>query len=284
MNWSSASGRKEIEGRLRKIGGQSDGEIPLGEAALLLAALDRPRVALERYAHHLSLLERDTAEVGASLGADESLSARIDALNDVIVERYGYEGDQRTYDDLQNANLMRVIDRRKGIPVTLGILYLHAARAQGWSATGLNFPGHFLLRLDLGGERRIIDPFHGGRICDTAAMRELLKALAGNDAELTPDHYAPVRNRDILLRVQGNIKLRLLQDRRTGEALEIVETMLMIAPDNARLWREAGLQHSHLGNLRAAMIALEHYRSLSQDSQERYEATKLLEDLKAHLN
>ena len=63
------------------------------------------------------------------------------ALNDIILLKHGYSGDELTYDDLQNANLMRVIDRRKGLPVALGILYLHAARAQGWDRSVSAFPG-----------------------------------------------------------------------------------------------------------------------------------------------
>ncbi len=283
MTWSSASGRKELAARLRQIGGSDDAAIDPAEAALLLAALDRPRVPLERYRHHLSLLERDTAEAIGKLDP-ASLKARAAALNQVIVERYGYQGDQLTYDDLQNANLMRVIDRRKGLPVTLGILYMHAARAQGWTIHGLNFPGHFLLRLDLGSERLILDPFAGGQQRDTAALRELLKSFSGNEAELRPEHYAPVGNRDILLRVQGNIKLRLLQDKRPEEALAALESMLMIAPGQARLWREAGLLHAHLGNLRAAVMGLEQFIELSRDEQGRHEAATLLQGLKSRLN
>jgi regulator of sirC expression with transglutaminase-like and TPR domain len=283
MTWSSASGRKELEASLRRIGGSDDAAIDLAEAALFLAALDRPRVPLERYRHHLSLLARDTAELAEKLDP-ASLDARAAALNSVIVERYGYEGDQLTYDDLQNASLMRVIDRRKGLPVTLGILYIHAARAQGWTIYGLNFPGHFLLRLELGGERLILDPFVGGLHRDTAALRELLKAISGNEAELKPEHYAPVGNRDILLRVQGNIKLRLLQDKRPEEALAAVESMLMIAPGHAGLWREAGLLHAHLGNLRAAVMGLEQFLELSHDNHGRHEAASLLQGLKSRLN
>src|SRR3546814_19645894 len=78
-----------------------------------------------------------------------------------------------------NANLRRVSDRRRGLPVALGILYLHGARAQGWAICGLNFPGHFLLRLDLGAERSIIAPFNGGQPRDAVALRALLKGKTG---------------------------------------------------------------------------------------------------------
>src|SRR5579864_8089930 len=182
--------------------------LPIAEAALALASFERPRVALSRYRQHLANLARD---VGRHAGAAGGLAARAAALNEIILLKYGYSGDELTYDDLQNANLMRVVDRRKGLPVALGILYLHAARAQGWDSVGLAFPGHFLIRLTEGAERLILDPFHGGRVCDAATLRELLKAMAGQEVELAPEHYAPVADRDVLLRLQNNLKSRLLQ-------------------------------------------------------------------------
>jgi regulator of sirC expression with transglutaminase-like and TPR domain len=289
MSWSPASGRKELEAQLRRIGGQADSEIDLAAAALILAALDRPRVSLERYDHHLSLLARETSELGEKSGAANSLLARAEALNTVMLERYGYGGDRRSYDDLQNANLMRVIDRRKGLPVALGILYIHAARAQGWSIAGLNFPGHFMLRLELGGERVILDPFNGGALRGPKELREILQSLAGEDAELQLEHTEPVANREILLRLQNNIKLRLLQERRAEDALTVLETMLMFAPDMGQLWHEAGTLHAHLGNLRAAAMTLEHYLELGEtgatpDSAGRHEAAGLLQRIKAQLN
>lgn len=289
MSWSPASGRAELEAELRRIGGQTDSGIDLAATALILAALDRPRVPLERYGHHLSLLARDTAELGEKRGATNSLLARAAALNFVMLERYGYGGDRRSYDDPQNANLMRVIDRRKGLPVALGILYIHAARAQGWSIAGLAFPGHFMLHLELGGERVILDPFNGGALRGPKELREILQSIAGEEAELQLEHTEPVANRDILLRLQNNIKLRLLQERRAEDALTVLETMLMFAPGIGQLWREAGTLHAHLGNLRAAAMTLEHYLELGEagagpDSAGRHEAASLLQRIKTQLN
>lgn len=283
MGWSPAAGRDEIETALRSLGARPDAEIDVAEAALLMAALDRPRVSLERYRHHLSLLTRDTADLARGAGP-ESLEGRIAALNAVIRDRYGYCGDELTYDDPQNANLMRVIDRRKGLPVALGILYLHAARAQGWTAEGLNFPGHFLLRLDCGGARAILDPFHGGTTRGPRELRELLRAHAGREAELRPEHTAPVSNRDLLLRLRNNIKVRLLHDDRPADALEVLETMLMISPDRAALWHEAGVLNAHLENLRAAVMALENVLGLEAGERERHQAAALLQQLRARLN
>lgn len=284
MSRAPAGGRREIEARLRRIGRQPDGDIDLAEAALLLAALDRPGVPLERYRDHVAQLQFDTARLGAKLGAEASLASRVEALRGVIVEQHGYQGDRLTYDDLQNANLMRVIDRRKGLPVALGILYIAAARHQGWSISGLNFPGHFLLSLGLGGARVIVDPFDGAKALGTAALRETLKAFLGPDAELKPTHYATASNRAVLLRLQDNIKLRLLQGGRPQQALEVVQAMLILAPGEARLWHETGALHAKLGNLRAAAASLQQFLDLGAGSESRHEAAALLRQLKSRLN
>jgi regulator of sirC expression with transglutaminase-like and TPR domain len=266
---------------LRDLGTAGARNLPIAEAALALASFDRPRVDLARYRDHLKLLARD---VGRHSGAANGLGARARALNEIILLKYGYSGDELTYDDLQNANLMRVIDRRKGLPVVLGILYIHAARAQGWEMSGLAFPGHFLVRLSQGGERLIIDPFHGGRLCGAAELRELLHAMTGRDNQLLPEHYAPVSDREVLLRLQNNVKSRLLQAQRFEQALVVTETMLMLAPDLGELWHEAGLLYARLGNLRAAVNALKEFVARAPDGLARHQAAATLQQLSAQLN
>lgn len=274
------SNRQEVQDLLRRVGGQEDDQIDLAGTALALAVLDRPQVDLEPYREHLAALSR---EVGEEAGEDDGLQARIDALVRVIVKRYGYQGDQLTYDDIQNANLVRVIDRRKGLPVTLGILFIQSARQLGWNVVGLNFPGHFLIRLEAFGERAIIDPFNEGGMRSANDLRDLLKVTAGSEAELTPEYYQPVLNRSILLRLQNNLKLRFLKGDRVDKAVEVIEGMLLFAPNEASLWREAGLLHAHTGNLQAAVSSLERFMELSQNDPLRHQTALLLQQLRSRI-
>ena len=276
MNRSSDP--KEI---LRRVGAGPDDGIDVAEAALALAALDLPQAPLDDYRHHLDGLARDVAE---ACGEDAGLEARCAALNRTIHARYGYEGDSATYDDLQNANLMRVIDRRKGLPIALGILYMHAARSRGWDIVGLSFPGHFLLRLDCAGERAILDPFHRGQVRDAGEMRALLKAMQGAEAELAQEHYRPVSDRDVLLRLQNNVKLRLIQMEQPAKAAATVEAMLLFAPGLHGLWREAGMMHAHAGNLGHAIAAFEAFLKREPDQEMRRQVSVYLRRLRRQLN
>ena len=197
------------------------------------------------------------------------------------MERWGYTGDSANYDDVANASIARVIDRRKGLPVALGILYIHVARQLGWPISGLNFPGHFLVRLE--GERIILDPFNGGQRLSAEELRRLLKVAEGNDAELLPEHYAAVSNRDILLRLQNNLRMRLFRSGDVRRAADITRSMLRIAPDETALWREAGVLYAELGDIGPAISALENFLGASGSDSERHQAAALLQSLRAQL-
>ena len=207
------------------------------------------------------------------------------ALSAVIAGAFRYQGDEDTYDDLDNANLMRVIDRRKGLPVVLGILYIAAAKRQGWNVAGLSFPGHFLIRLEGDdGSRAIIDPFHGGQVLDTPALRDLLKVVAGPAEELDASHYNAVSDRDILLRLQNNVKMRRLDLGQMDSALSALETMQVLSPDNPALYREAGLLNLRLGQLSQALRALEAYLDRAPQGPERSRIDTVVKDLKQRIN
>lgn len=267
----------QVEATLRAAGKGPGDALPIARVALALAAVDRPLIPLDRYEEHLDLLAEDVAR--AASGA-ESIADCVEALNGVIFDAYGYHGDRRTYDDLQNANLMRVIDRRRGLPVALGILCIHAARAQGWSAVGLSFPNHFLLRIGHAGRRAILDPFERGAECDAADLRELLRQHGDDDAELELGHYEAASDRDVLLRLQNNIKLRQAQRGNLRAAVATIETMLLVAPENKSLWREKGMLDAQIGRIDHAVAALEEYIARETLDGPRHDAAILLQKLR----
>ena len=273
--------RAEILNALEAVGRQPDDMIDLAEVALLLAALDYPEADLAPYRRHLAALASNLADMAAQ--EKETLDGRVAALTQVVAEQHGYAGDRRTYDDLQNANLIRVIDRRKGLPVALGILYIHAARAQGWRASGINFPGHFLISVEDDEERVILDPFEGGMQVDLARLQLMLKTALGADAELQPEYYASMTNRGVLLRLQNNIKKRVLDSGDNQRGAAVIEGMLTIAPELPDLWREAAELRAEIGEMRSALQALDRLLLLADDTQ-RSEAMALRRTIATRIN
>ncbi len=257
----------DAETRLREIGAAGGAPFDIGEAALLLGSLDRPGVPLGRYRAHIE-------ELAGAAGSPDRLASALG-------EAFGYAGDRATYDDLQNANLLRVIDRRKGLPVALGILYMAVGRRLGAEVEGLDFPGHFLIRVN---GQAILDPFERGVRREAPALRQMLKAARGPSAELEAAYFSAAADRNVLLRLQNNIRLRLAQRRQFEPALGVLDRMAWIAPDLPELWRERAMLEAALGRFKGAIASLERYIALERADAPRLEAAALLQRFRTRLN
>lgn len=276
-----ANREEELLEDLRRTGEAVDDAIDLVETALIFAALDRPSADLAAYRSHLSELVEATRKAASQAGAPEE---QVAALRKVLYADHGYAGDAETYEDMQNANLMSVIDRRKGLPVALGILCIHVASAQGWRMVGLSFPSHFLLQFTSGQGACFVDPFNALEVLDQTAMEALLKRMFGRDVPLDAEFCRPVDNRDILLRLQNNIRLRALQDGRTERALAVIDRMVLLAPLRGDLRLEQAVLQAKDGRLTAAIAGLEAFCDISTDEEMRQSALDLIARFKARLN
>lgn len=260
-----------------------DGEIDLADAALQLARIGEPEADWQAARAHLSEIARDAADIAAEHPAKD-LQSRAEALSGLMVGRYGYVGDTETYEDLDNANLIRVIERRRGLPVALGILWLHAATAAGWPARGVNFPGHFLIVLEGSNGLLPVDVFAGGAVLNREDLRTLLKRALGAKAEPGPGMLEPMGSRDVLLRLQVNIKARLQLHGQLTAAVACTEDMLRFAPNEAQLWREAAEMHQRLDHFAAALQCFEKFLELVPTGPAATRARAAARELRAKLN
>ena len=215
--------------------------------------------------------------------AEPTIDQVVRALQTVIAERNGFQGDAENYDDLANADLMQVIERKRGLPVALGMLYIHAARRCGIAVTGIDFPGHFLLRVQANGKRKMIDPFHGAISLGPAELRELLKSFSGLDAELVPEHYKPSSDIDILLRLQNNIKVRALRAGELELATRVIEHSLLIDPEHEGLWHQLGALYARLDQDHMALGAFEQFVKRCDDPLHRARIEAVIEELRDRL-
>lgn len=268
---------------LRYAGTLSDAALDLGECALAQALVFLPGLRVDRYRQHLLKLQRHVAEEYNSrlrMNEEDGPELRAQVLRKIIHDAHGYEGDDKTYDDLQNANLIRVIERRKGMPVALGLIYVILGRAQGWHVDGLNFPGHFLVRIEASGRRIILDPFRKGEELDAAGLRQLLKSVAGQGAELAHAYTDPSTNRGMLIRLQNNIKNRLIEHADYAQALLVIEAMEALAPEEYRILFDKAVLYIKLEHAPQAIRALERYIEQTPDARERRQAGALLSELR----
>ncbi|MBI1216724.1 MAG: tetratricopeptide repeat protein [Alphaproteobacteria bacterium] len=270
---------------IRYAGSLPDAEIDMGETALALALLFMPGLNPDRYRHHLKKVAgqlREEFQTRLRNKAPDNLATRVAALRKVLHEVQGYKGDAESYDDLQNANIIRVIERRRGLPIALGILYVVMAEKMGWRIDGLNFPGHFLIRMEKDGERVILDPFREGKEMDAAELRKLLKSIVGDRAELSHDFYAAVPRRDMLVRLQNNLKKRLIDNEDYAQAVVVLESMEALAPGEYRSMFDKGVLYAKLGQRSQAAEALRRYIEHVPDARARQQAQAILQQILAN--
>ena len=244
----------EPRAALEAIGLLPDTEIDIAGAALQLARVDVPGADWQAARAALSEIARDAA----ALADIVRLTDKAEALADLLAARHGFHGDADTYDDLANANLIRVIERRRGLPVALGVIWLHAARAAGWEAHGVDFPAHFMIALQGKSTQMVLDVFHGGVAMGARDLAHIAQADRGRERGTAPRPVAADE------RQAGAAALAEQHRRRAGMqagdldgALACIEDMLRVAPDQAELWRQAAMLNQQLDRVSAALRCFE---------------------------
>ncbi len=273
---------------LEAIGKLPDAEIDIAEAALQLARIDTPDADWRAARAHLTVLAREAVVAAADI-ADDDIVAQTDLLATLLAGHHFYRGAATQYEEADNANLIRVIERRRGLPVALGVIWLHTIAATGWRGHGVNFPGHFLVAVAdgtiSGGSRQVVlDVFGGGQPLSVPTLRTMIKAVEGEHAELRPGLLRPMGNRAVLLRLQNNIRTRRKAAGDLPGALATTENILRFAPDEAWLWREAAELQRGQDQFSAALRSLERFLALAPDGDTARDARSLMENLRARLN
>ena len=265
-----------VNDSIRHLGLVDDEAIELDAAALELAALDHPDA--DRADHHatLSAIRERLAAAGDNAGAS---AERAGVLARVIGNEFGFEGDRQTYDDPANADMIRVLDRRRGLPVSLAILYVAAARRLGWTADALNTPGHVLVRIGDGNDAVLIDPFNGGRSVEPRQLAALLSDAPGADGIAVSRHLAPMANRAVLVRLLLNEATRAEAGGDHPRALALYERMTIVAPDSGHAWWQHARLALMMDDVRAARLSLSSMLEITRDAAIRARIAAALDNL-----
>ena len=251
-------------------------EVDLFGAAMLIARLSGREVDAHATARELDLIAeavRERVDPGAS---DADLVAAI--REELVVERE-FVGDNDTYNDPENSYLDRVVERRKGIPITLSLVYMEVAERVGLRCEGVGFSGHFLVRCGEPSQNLYIDPFHGG---GRVSREALLARLAGADlGGASPESFlAGVTRRQILQRMLNNLHALFRERRDLERWLATVELLLRLEPWNGQLVGERGMLHYRLGAPERALVDLERYVGAANPGAVSSGALRLLDELR----
>ena len=256
------------------LASQPDGELNLAEGALWISAEDHPGLDVEVGLDRLDALAAELAPrleaLSTGPGAD---LARLDALRRFLFEEKGFRGDCEEFYDPANSYLDRVLERRRGIPITLAIVMMEVGRRVGVPLLGVGFPGHFLVRharhLDL-----LLDPFAGGRLVGPEECREILAGVCGG-LPFHPRLLRPVSHRSMLQRLLNNLRAIHMARGELPAILSILDRLLMLAPDDAVRLRERGLLRLRCGDM-GGLEDLVRYLDIEPEAPDRESLGQLL--------
>ena len=250
--------REEAEIVLEEAGRAEDDAFPLLDAAIACALHDYP------------FRDPSPARVLADAAA-ERLAERIggesadDALAETMAADLRLNGDLLHYDDPANTDILDVAERRRGLSAALAVFYLDAARRAGVKAQGVDFPNHFLLRVETPEGPVALDPFSQGRLVLPSELtrRALRAGLTPHVADRLDVLMAPVSDREALIRLQNVLFSRAIKAEDYLCAERSAVRRALLDPEDHRPWLDVAAAREKQGALTGALEALRRARAVA---------------------
>ena len=256
--------------------------IDLAGVCIAMIYHDHDGLSVDRYFNHVTKISNEVGRRFKELikaGSEDDCGTRLAALKYVISDIHDYQVDSDHYEILEGADIIRVIDRGRGCSTAVSVLYMDAARKQGWNIEGLNLPARFLCRLEFQGERLIFDPSLSCRVMEAHNLRALVKQALGDGAELSTEYLRGLDVRETAVHLCNHIKHRRIEMGEYKRALSLIDKMMVLAPDEYRLLLDAGVLLVRTGNYSRARECLEAYIETAPSEFDKQDALMLLSDL-----
>ena len=248
------------------------------EAAIAVAQDEHPRLDPQGV---LAQIDALADRLKRRIPADAAVLQKLRFLNRFFFQDLGFAGNVNNYYDPRNSHLHEVLNTRRGIPITLALLYIELATQIGLSARGVSFPGHFLVKMRASRGEVVIDPLSGHSLSREELEERLVPYRAqhglGGDFEVPLGLFLQAAQpRDTLARLLRNLKEIHRSAEDWPRLLAVCERLVVLLPQAAEERRDRGLTQAELGNDAAATADLSAYLQQRPDAED---AAALLERL-----
>ncbi len=256
---STEQNRHAFEAMVRR----PEGEIDLAAAALMVAREEYPWLELDPY---LRRLDEMAAEVRDLIGAERHPQSVAAALGRYLFAELGYAGALEEYFDPRASYLNDVLERRRGIPISLSLVYMEVGRRAGFTVAGVGLPGHFVVKLPYAGGEIYVDPFNSGVVLSREECAARVHQIYNGAVEFQPFMLGAVTKRQMLSRSIHNLKTIYAAGKQHEKSLAMVELLLILAPWDLEEIRDRGMLRYHLGDMAGAVEDLETYLQYSLEA------------------
>jgi regulator of sirC expression with transglutaminase-like and TPR domain len=261
---------------------QSDEHFPLLEAAVSLAQDEYPELDVE---HVLGEVDQLLARLKRRLPPNASALQKLRVLNQFFFRDLNFGGNVNDYYDPDNSFLHVVLQSRRGIPITLAVVWLELAVGLDLNARGVAFPGHFMVKVNLPKGQVVIDPFTGQSL-SREELSERLEPFRQRNA-LSDDFEVPIglylqaaAPRDIIERMLRNLKEIHKMQEDWARLIAVLDRLLVLHPTAWTEHRDRGLALAQQGELERAVVDLEAYLAHAEDALDLDEVVDRLADLR----
>ena len=260
---------------------QQDDAIPLFEAALSIAQDEDPALDLTACMVELDKL---AIQLKRRLPSDVGQIPKLRLLNQFFYQELGFAGNVNDYYDPNNSYLHKVLLSRRGIPISLAVIYMELAQQVGLNVRGISFPGHFLMKLSVKNGDIVLDPFNGASL-SREELEERLEPyfLQPQDSASLPmaSLLEDAQPRVILVRMLRNLKALYAEQPRWQQFLNVQQRLVVLLPDEISERRDRGLAFANLDYPQAALQDLEAYLVRCPDASDAELLRDRLSDLRA---
>lgn len=238
----------------RRIAAMRDEDVSLAEGALWIAASEYPDLVIGDY---LARIDAMAATLRGRLRPDIATADKLLALNHYLFDELGFSGNNDDFYDPRNSFLNEVLERKLGIPITLGVIYIEIGRRIGLGLHGVSFPGHFLVKCALRDGVVVLDPYGGGISLGVDELQQRLRVAGAPDdidQSLLSHLLSAAPCKEILGRMLRNLKGIYVEQGDWLRALAASERVIALCPDDAgEEYRDRGSIYLQLECIRAAM-------------------------------
>lgn len=263
---------------------QSDSDFALFEAAVSLAQDEYPELDVQSVLHEVDQL---TARVRRRLPADAGALQKLRILNQFFFKDLGFGGNINDYYDPDNSHINALLRTRRGIPISLGVLWLEIAQGMGLVVRGVGFPGHFMVKVNLPMGQAVIDPLTGISLSREELSERLdpYRRRTGLDDALEVPlglYLQSAPPRDIIARMLRNLKEIYRTQEDWERMLAVQERLIVLLPESWPEYRDRGLTHAELGHTEQAVADLECYLVHSEDLVDVNAIADRVDELRGH--
>ena len=246
---------------------QSDDGFPLLEAAASIAQDEYPGLDVQQL---LDEMDHLLARLKRRLGPDTPALERLRVLNQFFFADLGFGGNVNNYYDPENSYLHAVLHTRRGIPISLGVLWLELAQGVGLQVRGVAFPGHFMVKALLPGGQVLMDPFTGQSLSREELSERLMPFRRGAESQGLDDvplglYLQAAQPREIIARMLRNLKEVHRASQDWPRLVAVQDRLIVLLPEAWVEWRDRGLAHAECGHVAQAVKDLETYLARAED-------------------